>query len=144
MGIKVLAPGFYARQDTRTPVRIAVIAMFTNMGLNIALVFPLAHAGLALATALAACLNAGLLFRGLLRDGVYRPSAGWPKLLVRGVISSALMGAVIWIGAGDTENWLVAGTWERIGRLLLWIAVGGSVYFATLFLGGVRPRHFRG
>lgn len=144
MGIKVLAPGFYARQDTRTPVRIAVIAMFTNMGLNIALMFPLAHAGLALATALAACLNAGLLLRGLMRDGVYRPSAGWPKLLVQGVLSSVLMGVVIWIGAGESESWLVAGTWERIGRLLLWIAVGGLVYFTSLFLGGVRPRHFRG
>jgi putative peptidoglycan lipid II flippase len=144
MAIKVLAPGFYARQDTRTPVRIAVIAMFTNMGLNIALMFPLAHAGLALATALSACLNAGLLLRGLLREGVYRPSTGWPGLLLRGVVASALMGAVIWVGTGDTTSWLMTGTWERVGRLLLWVAVGAAVYLSILLLGGVRSRHFRG
>jgi putative peptidoglycan lipid II flippase len=143
MGIKVLAPGFYARQDTRTPVRIAVIAMVTNMVFNIALMFPLAHAGLALATTISAYVNATLLYRGLRREGVYRPSAGWPMLLLRGFLASALMGGVLWYGAGDIHSWLNAGGWERAGRLTLWILVGGGTYFAVLFLSGIRLRHFR-
>ncbi len=143
MGIKVLAPGFYARQDTRTPVRIAVIAMFTNMGFNIALMFPLAHAGLALATTLSACLNAGLLLRGLLHAGVYRPSSGWPALLFRGLFASGLMGGVIWLGTAGIDTWLTAGTWERAGRLALWIGSGGAVYFVVLLMTGIRARHFR-
>lgn len=143
MSIKVLAPGFYARQDTRTPVRIAVIAMFTNMVLNVLLMFPLAHAGLALATSLSACLNAGLLLHGLRRDGVYSAAPGWPVLLARGLFASLCMGLVIWYGAGPIETWLTADTWQRIGRLVLWIGAGGLVYFGVLFLAGVRVRHFR-
>jgi len=143
MAIKVLAPGFYARQDTRTPVRIAVIAMVTNMILNIILMFPLAHAGLALATTLSAYVNAALLFRGLRREGVYQPASGWPLLLLRGFLASALMGCVIWYGAGDIDSWLNAGGWERVGRLTLWILAGGGAYFAALFLSGIRLRHFR-
>jgi putative peptidoglycan lipid II flippase len=142
MGIKVLAPGFYARQDTKTPVKIAVIAMFVNMGLNIALMFPLKHAGLALATTLAACLNAGLLLRGLLREGVYRPAPGWPALLTRGFLASGVMGAVLFGVSGDTEAWLRLATWDRIGLLTLWIGVGAVFYFLMLFLLGVRVRHF--
>lgn len=143
MGIKVLAPGFYARQDTRTPVRIAVIAMFTNMGLNIALMFPLAHAGLALATTLSAFLNAALLLRGLLHAGVYRPSSGWPALLFRGLLASGLMGGVIWLGTAGIDTWMAAGTWERVVRLALWIGIGGAVYFVVLLMTGIRSGHFR-
>ena len=93
--IKVLAPGYYSRQDTRTPVRIAVIAMVANMVMNIILVFPLAHAGLALATSLSATLNAFLLYRGLRREGVSQPEAGWPLLIRRGVLASAVMGGLL-------------------------------------------------
>jgi putative peptidoglycan lipid II flippase len=143
MGIKVLAPGFYARQDMKTPVRVAVIAMFTNMGLNIVLMVPLAHAGLALATTAASLLNATLLLRGLLREGVYRPPAGWPLLLLRGLLASALMGGVILYGTVGMEVWLERDTWERVMRLALWIGVGGAAYFAALAILGVRWRHFR-
>jgi cation:H+ antiporter len=97
--IKVLAPGFYARQDTKTPVRIAVIAMVSNMVLNILLVFPLAHAGLALATALSAGLNAMLLFRGLRGEGVFQAEKGWGSLIVRGVVAALLMGVALFWGA---------------------------------------------
>ncbi len=143
MSIKVLAPGFYARQDMRTPVRIAVIAMVTNMVLNVALMFPLAHAGLALATTLSAGLNAALLYRALRSEGIYRPRPGWPLLLLRGVVASTLMGAVIWWGAGDIDGWLAADSWQRIGRLLLWIGAGAAVYFTVLLAGGIRLRHFK-
>ncbi len=143
MGIKVLAPGFYSRQDTRTPVRIAVIAMVVNMVLNIAFMLPLAHAGLALATTLSACLNAGLLLRGLLKQEVYRPTPGWTALLIRGVMASVTMGVAIWYGMGDMGDWLAATTWERVVRLVLWIGIGGLVYFTALAMIGIRIRHFR-
>jgi putative peptidoglycan lipid II flippase len=141
--IKVLAPGYYARQDTRTPVRIAVIAMSVNMALNIALVFPLAHAGLALATTLSASLNAFLLFRGLRRERVYLPQAGWPLLLVRGLLASAVLGALLYWGTGQLDEWTQAAASEKIWRLLALIAGGAMAYFAALFLLGIRPRHFR-
>lgn len=143
MGIKVLAPGFYARQDMKTPVRIAVIAMLTNMTFNLLLMFPLGHAGLALATTIAAGVNATLLYRGLRKEQVYTPMAGWPPLLIRGLSASTLMGLVVWWGAGPTSEWIEFGGWERIGKLFLWISVGGATYGAALLAFGVRPRHFK-
>ncbi|AKH22298.1 membrane protein [Sedimenticola thiotaurini] len=141
--IKVLAPGYYSRQDTRTPVRIAVIAMFANMVLNIILVFPLAHAGLALATSLSATLNAFLLFRGLRKAGVYRPEPGWLLLILRGAAASAVMGGVLLWGVGDLASWLGMATVDKVWRLLIWVLAGAASYFAVLALLGIGPRHFR-
>ena len=141
--VKVLAPGFYARQDTRTPVRVAVVAMVANMVLNLALVFPLAHAGLALATSLAAFLNGGLLYRHLRRDGVYRPGRGWGMLWTRVLVACAAMGAVLWVGVGGAEVWLARDAWQRGLHLGLWVAVGAAVYSLVLVLSGLRPRHLR-
>jgi putative peptidoglycan lipid II flippase len=141
--IKVLAPGFYSRQDTATPVRIGVIAMVVNMGLNIALVFPLAHAGLALATTLSSSLNAFLLYRRLRREGAYRPPPGWDGLLLRAGLAAGLMGALLAWGTADLEVWLALGAWERVLRLVLWIGAGTLAYFALLLLLGIRLRHFR-
>jgi len=142
--VKVLAPGFYARQDTRTPVRIAVIALATNMALNVALVFPLRHAGLALATTLAAALNAALLYRGLRRDGAYVPPAGWGRLWLALGVSGGLMAALLLWGVGDVHEWLAMGRSDRIVRLIGWIAAGGVVYVASLLAFGLRFRDFRG
>ena len=142
--IKVLAPGYYARQDTRTPVRIAVIAMASNMVLNIILVFPLAHAGLALATSLSASLNAFLLFRGLRLAGVYRPQSGWWLLILRGVGACVLMGLLLYWAPADIDTWFRMGTWERVWWLLFWIVAGAVSYFIALFSFGIRLRHFRG
>jgi putative peptidoglycan lipid II flippase len=143
IAIKVLAPGYYSRQDTKTPVKIAVIAMVTNMVLNVILVFPLAHAGLALATTLAAIVNAGLLFRGLRREGVYRPQAGWLSLILRGAAASLLMAGLLLWGAPGMEQWLTMGTWDKILQLVGWILAAGALYFCALFLLGIRLRHFR-
>ncbi|VAX05456.1 Proposed peptidoglycan lipid II flippase MurJ [hydrothermal vent metagenome] len=143
IAIKVLAPGFYARQNTKTPVRIAVIAMATNMVLNIILVFPLAHAGLALATTLSAYLNAFLLLRALRRENIYCPGVGWPLLILRGFVATAVMAGLLFWGAGDISVWIEASIWERIFRLVTLIAGGGAVYFAVLFLLGIRLQHFR-
>ena len=141
--IKVLAPAFYSRQDTRTPVRIGIIAMGANLGLNIALVFPLAHAGLALATTLSSSLNAFLLYRGLRRDGAYRPPRGWGGLLLRIGVAAGLMGVLLGWGGGDLESWLVLSDGERVARLVYWIGAGALTYFLLLFLSGIRLRHFR-
>lgn len=140
--IKVLAPGYYARQDTRTPVRIGVIAMVANMLLNIALVFPLAHAGLALATGLSSALNAFLLFRGLRREAVYRPQAGWAALIRRGLLASCSLGLVLYWGTGGQAHWFAMDSATRAAKLALWILIGGGTYFAVLLVTGVRKRHF--
>ncbi len=141
--IKVLAPGYYARQDTRTPVRIAIIAMVVNMALNIALVFPLAHAGLALATTLSASLNAYLLLHGLRRDGVYAPLPGWGLLLLRGVAASSVLALMLYWGAGALVEWTSAATIDKAWRLLGLVVGGGVVYSVALLAFGIRLRHFR-
>jgi putative peptidoglycan lipid II flippase len=142
--IKVLAPGYYARQDIRTPVRIAVIAMASNLAMNLVLVFPLAHAGLALATSLSAYLNAGLLFWGLRAEGVYQASDGWRGFLLRVAIANGLMAVVLFAGAGDLAEWLSWTASERIWRLTALVAGGGIVYFAALWLFGLRWRQLSG
>jgi len=142
MGVKVLAPGFYARQDTRTPLRLALLAVLANAGLNFILVWPLLHAGLALATSLSACLNAALLLRALLRAGVYRPGPGWRALLLRTGLSLLAMAALLGWGAGGLSQWLGWSTGSRVWHLGMLVALGGAGYLAALFLAGVRPAHF--
>ncbi|MDJ0738209.1 MAG: murein biosynthesis integral membrane protein MurJ [Gammaproteobacteria bacterium] len=142
--IKVLAPGFYARQDTRTPVRIGVIAMLVNMVLNLLLIFPLQHAGLALATSLAAYLNAFLLLRGLRAAQAYRPLQGWLRLGLQVGAAALLMGALLAWSSPQLDWWVEAGRIDRVGRLGGLIVAAMAVYFAVLFVAGVRPRDLRG
>lgn len=139
--IKVLATGFYARQNTKTPVKIGIVAMVANMVMNLLFVFWLAHAGLALATSLAAFLNAGLLFRYLRRDQCYTPQAGWGLLALRITVATALMSGLLLWGAGDIGQWLAWSWRERALWLCLWIAAGGATYLAVLALTGLRWRH---
>lgn len=143
MLIKILAPGFYARQDTRTPVKIGIVAMVTNMVLNIILVFPLAHAGLALATTLSSSLNAFLLYQGLIKDRVLLPSKGWTTLLLRSLVGGCLMGAFLIWCVGDLDLWLGLGQWTRVVYLILWIGCAGGIYFITIYALGIRLSHFR-
>ncbi len=138
--IKVLAPGFYSRQDTKTPARIGVIAVVSNMVLSLMLVLPLAHAGLALATSLAAYVNAGLLLRGLLKQQVYRPQPGLTGYIIRIMTASLVMGAVLWWGSGDLVSWLQAHALARTLRLAFWVFAGMLVYSVMLLLLGIRPR----
>jgi putative peptidoglycan lipid II flippase len=144
MLIKVLAPGFYARQDTKTPVRIGIIAMSVNMVLNILLVFPLAHAGLALATTLSSGVNAYLLYHALRKGNIYTPTAGWAALLLRVSTASLVMAALLLWGAGDIGQWLVVSGTTRVWWLVGLIATAILVYFTMLFMLGVRPSQFRG
>lgn len=148
MLIKVLAPGYFARQDTATPVKIGVIAMLANMVMNIAFVLPLyslqlGHMGLALATSVSAFLNAGLLFWGLWKGGVFRFEPGWARFGLGLTLATVAMVAVLaatlqyWTGWADW-NWM-----ERSSRLLVICALGAATYGAGLLLTGLRPRHFR-
>lgn len=145
MSIKIFAPGFYSRQDTRTPVRIGVIAMVVNMVLNVVLVFVfgMAHTGLALATSLAAFLNAGLLFAGLLREGVFRFQPGWLLFSVRLLIANIVMAVFLVVFSGQWELWLERGTSERVLQLTMLCAGGLLVYGVVLWLCGMRPGQFR-
>ncbi len=138
--VKILAPGFYARKNTKTPVRIAIIAMAANIVFSLLLVYPLRHVGLALATSLAAFLNAGLLWHALGREQAYRPQPGWGGFLCRVCAAAAGMGLVIGWGGGDTAGWLALTAWQRALKLLLWVGLGGGLYFAALWLMGVRLR----
>ena len=140
IAIKILAPGFFARQDMRTPVRIGVVAMLANIVLNLLLVVPLAHAGLALATSLSAFINAGLLFWMLRKADVYKPRAGWAKLLGQVLAANAVMAAVLlWLKA-DPEVWLALGVMARAVDLTTLILAGVACYLCALGLLGVRPR----
>jgi len=146
--VKVLAPGYFSRQDTRTPVRISIISMLTNIVLNIAIVLPMMHygftaphAGLAFATGLAAVLNAVMLYRGLRRKGVYTPGDGWGWLVARVGVANLVMAATLWWLAGDLDGWIVAPWFDRGLRLTVCVGVGLAVYLSTLWISGVRPRH---
>jgi putative peptidoglycan lipid II flippase len=140
--VKILAPGFYAKQDTRTPVRIGIIAMCSNVVLNLVLVFPFAHAGLALATSLAAFLNAGLLLRALLANGSYAPVPGWTSYIVKLVVATAVMGTVISILTADQAIWSAAEVGDRARMLSVLIAAGTATYFISVFGFGLRIRDF--
>jgi putative peptidoglycan lipid II flippase len=146
--VKVLAPGYFSRQDTRTPVRISVISMLTNIVLNVAIVLPMMHfgitaphAGLALATGLAAVLNAGLLYRGLRRIGVYAPGRDWGWLAGRVALANVLMAVVLWFFAGELDAWIGMPWFDRAIRLAGCVLAGLIVYLTTLWLSGLRPRH---
>jgi putative peptidoglycan lipid II flippase len=141
--VKVLAPGFYARQNVRTPVKIGLITLCVTQALNLALIGWLQHAGLALAIGLAACLNAWLLFRGLRRHGIYTPQPGWLAFSLRLIVALSAMAAALWFLAGDAADWLQWGLATRLWRLAALVSFGACSYFATLWLIGFRPRDFR-
>ena len=145
MLVKVLAPAFYARQDARTPVKVAVRAMAANMVLNVLIVVPLvlfeipgAHAGLALATALAGYLNAGLLFRYLRAEAVYRPAPGWPRLLLQMLFAVAVMLVVVIWAMPDGPAWMGLSGSQRVRWTGLLVVLGAAAYLASLRLAGLR------
>ena len=148
--IKILAPGYYARQDTRTPVRYGIIAMVCNMLMNIAFVVPLVmmdyeapHVGLALATSLSAYINAMLLYSGLRNSGIFTPQAGWLAWIFRTVIASTAMAAtVLWLNP-DAIQWSDWSLMQRLGNLLFIIMTGAVTYFLLLWLQGLRPGHLK-
>lgn len=149
MLIKVLAPGYFARQDMKTPVKIGVIAMVSNMALNLVFVLPLyfiwniGHVGLALATSASAFINAGLLWRGLVAAGVYRAVSPWRRVWLALLLANTAMIAVLaWLMPGF-DGWSGWGWYERAWHLAVLCVAGLLVYGVGLLLGGLRPRDLR-
>lgn len=145
--VKILAPGFYAQQDIRTPVKIALLVLLVTQLLNLTFFFfvpGLAEAGLALSVGLGACVNAGLLFKGLKERKLYTPEAGWGMFLLKLISALLLMGAVGYFLAAQVD-WIEM----RHHSLLRWLDLLGLilvcmlVYFGALFVMGFRLRDFR-
>jgi putative peptidoglycan lipid II flippase len=141
--VKILAPAFYARQDIRTPVKIAVGVLIATQLMNLVFVPLLGVAGLALSIGMGACINAVFLYTGLRKRRIYMPHAGWLGFFLKVVLAVALMGAAAWFSQAQLD-WaaLRAHPVLRIGALLLIIGLSAAVYFAVLFGLGFRPRDF--
>ncbi|AXK38300.1 murein biosynthesis integral membrane protein MurJ [Crenobacter cavernae] len=140
--VKVLAPGFYARQNIKTPVKVAIVTLIATQLMNLAFVWHLKHAGLALAIGLGACLNALLLWRLLLRHRIYQPQSGWKAFFAKLVAALAVMGAVlVALSATLPLDWH-AHAWMRVAQLSALIGAGVIAYFGTLVALGFRPRDF--
>ncbi len=140
--VKVLAPGFYARQNIKTPVKIALVALIATQAMNLAFVWHLQHAGLALAIGLGACLNAGLLYYKLRQHNIYSPQPGWGAFALKIAAAIAVMGVCLWFAAGGAEAWLTMPPSVKVLRLIGIVALGGTAYFGALWLLGFRPRDF--
>jgi putative peptidoglycan lipid II flippase len=148
--VKVLVPGFYARQETGAPLRYAFISFGSGMVASVALTvtalqldFVAPHAAIALSTALGAWINAALLLRRLRRDGVYRPAAQWGRFALQLLVANALMAGLLLVAAGDLAAWTGAGKLDRIVRLAALVGGSAALYFGALWTLGVRLRDFR-
>lgn len=144
MMVKVLASGFYARQDIRTPVKIGAWAMIANSILCALLIWPLAHAGLALASALAGYINCGLLLFLQIRRGIYTPSSGWLKFTLQLLIANAAVAFYLYEMVGTVNHWLELSALMRLIQLMLHVSVAVIIYVVCLALTGVRLAQFRG
>ena len=149
MLIKVLAPGYFARQDMKTPVKIGMVAIASGMAMKAIIVAPLhllwhiGHVGLALSTAMAAYVNAGLLYRGLRKRGVYNPAASWMRTWMRYGAANLLMVVVLLVGTHYLNGWTEWGIIERAVYLAVLCVAGGFAYVAGLAIAGFRPKDFR-
>jgi putative peptidoglycan lipid II flippase len=145
VAIKVLAPGFYATRDMRTPVRIAIVVLVITQLLNVLLVYGmrLAHTGLALSIGLGALVNAGWLLVGLIRRGIFQPRPGWGMFVLQVVAGTALL-AVFLMWAGNEFPWLAwrADAWKRAAAMAGVLAASGAIYFAALWAAGLKLRQF--
>ncbi|MGH8728132.1 MAG: murein biosynthesis integral membrane protein MurJ [Burkholderiales bacterium] len=140
--VKVLAPGFYARQNVKTPVKIGIMTLIATQLMNLAFIWPLKHAGLALAISLGATLNAAWLFYQLRAEHIYKPQPGWEAFGLKLAAALVVMGLALWFAAGSDQSWLIASALDRILRLTILVVLAMSSYFGTLWLLGFRPRDF--
>jgi putative peptidoglycan lipid II flippase len=143
--VKVLAPGFYARQNIKTPVKIAIITLVTTQLMNLLFVFGLEmkHAGLALSIGLGACLNAALLYVQLRKNQIFVPKAGWFSFTLKLVMALVLMGLVLYVSAGTTQDWMAYHLFERLMRMAALVSLGAAVYFVCLYALGFRLADFK-
>jgi len=140
--VKILAPGFYARQNVVTPVKIGIVTLVATQLMNLGLVGPLRHAGLALAIGIGACLNALLLYWILKKDRIYMPQPGWPVFVLKVLASVAFMAIVLFTTMGEPWWWLQAAWHRKVPAVLGLVALGAAVYGGCLFAFGFRPRDF--
>jgi putative peptidoglycan lipid II flippase len=143
IAVKILAPGFYAQQDVRTPFRIALVVLVATQLMNLVFVPLFAHAGLALAISVAALLNAGLLLSGLLRRGVYRPAPGWGRFLAKLAVALSALAVLLQLTVPRFDWTLLQQQPMLRATLVLGLVGGGAlVYLGVLLALGVRPRQF--
>ena len=140
--VKILAPGFYARQNVVTPVKIGLVTLAATQAMNFAFIGPFKHAGLALAIGLGACLNALLLYSMLRKQNIYAPQPGWLAFALKVGAAVAVMAAALWFTMGQAAAWLQAGWQWKLGMLAGLVLLGIAVYGACLFMFGFRLRHF--
>jgi putative peptidoglycan lipid II flippase len=142
--VKILAPGFYARQSMRTPVKVAFVTVLVTQLLGVLFAWPLGmgHAGLTLATSAGACINAAALFVLLRRRGFYAPSSGWMRFFVRLLVAVVVLGVVVWWLGGQGETWISSNLWQRVTRLAVIVAAAAIVYFGALYALGFRVADF--
>jgi len=140
--VKILAPAFFAKQNVATPVKFGIAALVATQLLNLVLVVPLHHAGLALSIALGACLNAALLYFGLRRHAIFTPLPGWPLFLLKVAAAVSFMAIVLFTAAGEAAWWLGAGWEQKLAATLGLVLLGSVAYAGGLFILGLRPRDF--
>ena len=140
--VKVLAPGFYSRQDIKTPVKIAIITLIMTQVMNLAFIGPLKHAGLSLSIGLAACLNAALLYWQLRKQKIFTPQPGWLAFLLRLIIAVLVMAAALLGVMHLMPEWSLGTMPFRLMRLLAVVIAGVVAYFATLLVLGFRVKEF--
>jgi putative peptidoglycan lipid II flippase len=140
--VKILAPGFYARQNIATPVKIGLFTLVATQLMNLVFVGPLQHAGLALAIGLGACLNALFLYVMLRKHEIYLPQPGWPVFVLKVLASVAFMAIVLFTTMGEPWWWLQAAWHRKVPAVLGLVALGAAVYGACLFAFGFRLRDF--
>jgi putative peptidoglycan lipid II flippase len=142
LSVKVLAPGFYARQDIKTPVKVGIVTLFATQAMNLLFIGSLQHAGLALAIGLGACLNSAILFYLLRKREIYKPEPGWAKFLAKVGLAMLVLGLTLWLGMGSEQSWLSDSGWGRVWRMTGLVAMGMAAYIAVLWLLGFRLKDF--
>jgi len=140
--VKILAPGFYARQNVVTPVKIGLFTLAATQVMNLAFIVPLKHAGLALAIGLGACLNAALLYRYLRRHGIYAPQPGWAAFGAKVATAVAAMAAALYFAMGSAAWWLGAQWQQKVPAVAGLVLMGAVVYLGLLYAFGLRWRDF--
>ena len=142
MAVKILAPGFYARQNIATPVKIGIFTLVVTQLMNLAFIGPFKHAGLALAIGLGACLNAGFLFYLLRKEKIYEPQPGWPMFVLKVAAAVLFMAVVVYTTAGEHRWWLNAAWYYKLPAVVGLALLGAAAYGAALALFGFRLRDF--
>lgn len=140
--VKILAPAFFAKQNVATPVKFGLLALGATQVMNLVLIVPLQHAGLALAVALGSCLNAALLFVELRRRAIYTPQPGWGAFALKVLVALAVMATALFGTMADTPWWLEAPWQSKVPALFGLVVLGVASYGGCLLLLGVRPRDF--